>query len=390
MTRRHDFNVQYNRRQTDSQMYSLYSDDVLPMHLAETDFTTAEPVKEALARRVEQGMFGYVAESGEMGLAVSHWMASRFQFPIEPEWVEYSPSVGSSLAFAVQAFTQPGDRVLIQTPVYHAFHSLIDNSGRVKAENKLVLLNGRYEIDFEDLERQLSNPRTKLILLCNPHNPVGRCWTKEELARIAGLCLRHHVFIVSDEVHGDLVYRAHAHIPLPVISEEIAQHCMVTVNPSKTFNLAGMRASAVIIPNERRREAFRVALINNKAIDRPVFGMVALEAAYRHGGYYVDQLVPYIEDNARLVGAYLQEHIPQLELIQPEATYLLWLDARKLGLPPDQLAPYFLREAKIAFRDGASCGNGEGFLRMSIGFPRAVLEQALHRLKQAVSRLESV
>ncbi|WP_206669776.1 MalY/PatB family protein [Paenibacillus luteus] len=384
----HNFSVQYDRRHTDSQMYSLYPEDVLPMHLAETNFQTAQPIMDALASRVNQGMFGYVAESAELGLAVQHWMASRFELPIEPEWAQYSPSVGSSLVFAVQAFTQPGDRVLIQTPVYHAFHSLIDNSGRMKAENKLILRNGRYEIDFEDLERQLSNPRTKLMLLCNPHNPVGRCWTKEELTRMAELCLRHHVFVVSDEVHADLVYEAFTHIPLPAISEEIAQHCMVTVNPSKTFNLAGMRSSAAIIPNERRREAFRVALINNKAIDRPVFGMVALEAAYRHGGYYVDQLVPYIEENAKLVGEFLREHIPQLELIQPEATYLLWLDARKLGLPPDQLAPYFLREAKVAFRDGASCGNGEGFLRMSIGFPRAVLEQALHQMKQAVSKLD--
>ncbi|WP_341279486.1 MalY/PatB family protein [Paenibacillus sp. FSL H8-0537] len=387
MTRTHNFSVQLDRRHTDSQMHTLFPEDVLPMHLAETDFTTAQPIIDALAARVEHGMFGYVAESAGLALAVQHWMASRFQFPIEPKWVEYSPSVGSSLVFAVQAFTQPGDRVLIQTPVYHAFHSLIDNSGRIKAENKLKLHNGRYEIDFEDLERQLSNPRTKLMLLCNPHNPVGRCWTKLELTRIAELCLRYNVFVIADEVHADLAYEAFTHIPLPAISDEIAQQCMVTVNPSKTFNLAGMRASAAIIPNERWREAFRISLINNKAIDRPVFGVVALEAAYWHGGYYVDQLVAYLEENVRFVGEYLREHIPQIKLIQPEATYLLWLDARELGLPPEQLAPYFMREAKIAFRDGSSCGNGEGFLRMSVGFPTAVLERALHQMKQAVSKL---
>ncbi len=387
MTLTHDFDIRYERRHTDSQMYSLYPEDVLPMHLAETDFTTAQPVIDALARRVEQGMFGYAAESGGFGEAVRHWLDSRFRLSIESEWVEYSPSVGSSLFFAIQAFSQPGDRVLIQTPVYHAFHSLIDNSGRIKAENKLKLRGGRYEIDFEDLERQLANPRTKLMLLCNPHNPVGRCWTMEELARIAELCLRHDVFVVSDEVHGDLAYRSFTHTPLPAVSEEIAQRCMVTVNPSKTFNLAGMRASAAILPNKRRREAFRIALINHKAVDRPVFGTVALEAAYLHGGYYVDQLVPYIEDNARLVGQYLREHVPGLELIEPEATYLLWLDARGLGLPAEQLAPYFMREAKVAFRDGASCGNGEGFLRMSIGFPREVLERALRQIGQAASKL---
>lgn len=388
MTLEHNFDQQIERRSTDSQMFSLYPNDVLPMHLAETNFLTAEPIIDAIAARATQGAFGYVAESASFQLAVKHWMDTRFSWEVQQEWVEYAPSVGTSLVYAIQALTQPGDQVLIQTPVYHAFHSLIDNSGRIKLTNPLKLDQGRYEVDFDDLERKLSQPRTKLMLFCHPHNPVGRAWTRQELERIAELCLRHHVFIVSDEVHSDLVYSSHKHIPLPSISEQIADRCIVCVNPSKTFNLAGMRAAAVIIPNEQVREAFRISLINNKAIDRPVFGVIALEAAYMHSAYYADQIVSYIEGNVSFITAYLAEHIPQLELIKPEATYMLWLDGRKLNLPPEQLASFFLQEAKVGLRDGVVCGNGEGFLRMSIGFPRAVLEQALIRMKRAVELLK--
>lgn len=384
----HNFDLQLHRRHTDAQMYTVYPDDVLPMHLAETDFSTAQPITEALMIRAAFPAYGYTAERSSFPLAVSHWMSSRFNWTIEPEWVEYSPSVGSTVVFAIQSFTQPGDRIVIQTPVYHAFHTLIENSGRVKAENKLVLHEGRYAIDFDDLERQLAHPRTKLMVLCHPHNPIGRVWTPEELQRISELCLRHHVFVVSDEVHSDLVFAGHRHIPLPLISQAIAEQCIVAINPSKTFNLAGMRASAAIIPNRRWRDALRMTLISNKALDRPVFGMVALEAAYMQGGYYVDQLVPYIEANAQLVDAYLAKHIPGLSVIRPEATYMLWLDARKLGLKPEQLAPFFLTHARIGLRDGAVCGNGSGFLRMSIGFPRAVLKQALERLRSAAAGLK--
>lgn len=383
----HNFDEVIDRRGTDSQMHQLYPSDVLPMHLAETDFKTAQPISDAIAARAAQGAFGYVAESESFQSAVKHWMDTRFAWSIEQEWVEYAPSVGASLLHAIQAFTHPGDRVLIQTPVYHAFHSLIDNSGRIKAFNPLLLKQGRYEVDFDDLERQLSHPRTKLMLLCHPHNPLGRVWSLQELARIAELCLHHGVFLVSDEVHSDLVFAGHPHIPLPKISKQIADNCIVCINPSKTFNLAGLRTAAVIIPNERVREAFRISLINNKALDRPVFGVLGLETAYRQCASYVDQLVPYIEGNVSLLSRYLTERMPQLELIKPEATYLMWLDGRKLSIPLDKLAAFFEQEAKLGLRDGAVFGNGDGFLRMNIAFPRAVLERALSRMEQAISKM---
>jgi cystathionine beta-lyase len=276
----HDFDEFIDRRGTESKKWDTYGDDVIPMWIADTDFKCPQPIVEAMIKRAEHGIYGYPINSNHFNQAVRNWQKKRFGWEIKEEWVEYTPAVVPAIIYALRAFTQPGDHIVLQTPAYHHFHRIIPNNGRIIAENKMVLKDGRYQIDFVDLEKKLSDSRTKMLLLCSPHNPVGRVFTREELLKIGNLCLKYHAIVVSDEIHSDIVYKGHSHIPFAALSEEIKNNCVVCVNPSKTFNIAGVRTGAAITPNQVLREALRESVINNKAYGRTVFGTLPFEVAY--------------------------------------------------------------------------------------------------------------
>lgn len=384
----HNFDEIVELRGTDSKKHNLYPPDVIPMWIADTDFKCAQPIIDALVARAASGVYGYTASSDSFNLAVKNWLKKRFAFDINADWVEYAPAVVAGLVNAIQAFTKSGDQVLIQSPVYHPFHHIIANNARIKVQNNLLLANGRYEIDFEDLEHKLADPGTTLMLLCNPHNPVGRVYTREELTRIGELCLKHGVLVVSDEIHSDLVYEGHNHIPFPSLSEEIKNNCIVCLNPSKTFNTPGLRTAAVIIPNERLRQIYRTQMTANKADGRTVFGTLAFETAYNECGYYADQLLAYLQENVRFMLDYFERRIPRIKVIKPEATYLIWLDCRELGMRQEELRSFMLEQAKVGLHDGLIFGEeGTGFMRMNIGCRRAVLLEALERIEREVNAL---
>lgn len=384
----HHFDEVVERRGTDAKKFNTYPEDVIPMGIAETDFTCPQPIIDAMVKRAEHGIYGYTASDQKFNRAAKRWLSKRFQWEIEEKWVEFAPAVVTGLVTAIQAFTQPGDNIVIQSPVYHPFHSIIVNNGRRKLENELVLQDGKYRIDFADLETKLKEPRTKLMLLCNPHNPVGRVFTREELTTIGELCLKHNVIVVSDEIHSDLVYSGGKHIPFPTLSEPLKNQSLVCINPSKTFNLAGLRTAAIIIPNDRLRETYHERVLSNRVDGRTVFGTLPFEVAYTECDYYADQLVEYLQSNLNDLLQLFAERIPKIKVIKPEATYLIWLDCRDLGMTQPELNRFMLEQAKVGLNDGAVFGEaGKGFMRMNIGCRRAVLEQALERIESAVNSL---
>ncbi|WP_371380053.1 MalY/PatB family protein [Sporomusa aerivorans] len=383
----HNFDEFIDRRGTECKKWDTYGEDVIPMWIADTDFKCPQPVVDAMIKRAEHGIYGYPINTHQFHEAIANWQRKRFGWDVDAEWVEYTPAVVPAIIFALRAFTQPGDHVVLQMPAYHPFHQIIPDNGRLIAANELQLRDGRYVIDFEDLERKLSHPRARMFLLCNPHNPVGRCFTREELLTIGNLCLKHDVLVVADEIHADIVY-GQKHIPFATLSAECANNCIVCVNPSKTFNIAGVRTGAAIIPNKILRERFHESVANNKAYGRTVFGTLPVEVAYNECDYYADQLMTYLQGNLDYLLQYFAERIPAIKVIKPEATYLLWLDCRALAMPPDELQRFFLEQAKVALNEGSTFGkSGTGFMRINIACRRAVLAEALRRIEAAVNKM---
>lgn len=384
----HDFDELIDRRGTESKKWDTYGDEIIPLWIADTDFKCPQPIVDAMIKRAQHGIYGYPLNSRHFNQAVQNWQNKRFGWKIEEEWVEYTPAVVPAIIYALQAFTRPGDHIVLQTPAYHHFLRIIPNNGRIIAENRLVLEQGRYQIDFADLEKKLSHPRAKMLLLCNPHNPVGRVFTREELLKIGKLCLKYHAVVVSDEIHADIVYKGHSHIPFAALSAEIQRQCVVCINPSKTFNIAGVRTGAAIIPDKGLRDDFRESVINSKANGRTVFGTLPFEVAYNECDYYADQLVEYLQENRDYLLRYFAEKIPAVKVIRPEATYLVWLDCRGLKMDPTNLQNFFLHKAKVALNEGSSFGEGgSGFMRLNIACRRIVLEEALRRIETAVNGL---
>jgi cysteine-S-conjugate beta-lyase len=360
-------------------------EDVLPMWVADMDFAPPEPVIEALKKRMEHPIFGYTYAGASTAGSIKEWMAKRHGWEIQSSWVQYSPGVVPALATIIQALTEPGDKVLIQSPVYPPFFNLVKENDRVVENAQLVYSNGEYSIDFTAFEKALQNG-VKLFLLCNPHNPGGRVWTKEELTRIASLCKEYGVVIASDEIHSDLIYRPHHQVPIASLPEGDADAIITCIAPSKTFNLAGLQASAMITKNEEIRN--KIAGIHAKQgfFTLNALGISAMEAAYRHGEEWLEDVIAYLEENVALTRAYLKEHLPSLHLVEPEGTYLLWIDCSKTGLSDEDLKDHLLRKGKLALEEGTKYGEGgEGFVRMNIACPKETLLEGLDRLKTALT-----
>lgn len=360
------------------------ADDILPLWVADMDFRSPDSVVEALKKAVDHGIFGYSRADESYFDAVAAWYQKRHHLTLQPEWMTCTPGIVFALSIAVRAFTQEGDAVLIQPPVYHPFSRAILRNKRTLVENPLVLKDGHYEMDLEELEQKVLDEHVKLMILCNPHNPVGRVWTREELTALADICLRHHVYVISDEIHGDFVWQGHEQTPYASISEEACLHSMMCTAPSKTFNLAGMATSNLFIPDPEMRRKFRSELLDVGQENMNRLGLFACRAAYEGGGEWLDQLIGYLAGNLALVRDFCKNRVPQIQLVEPEGTYLAWLDCRELGMTDDELMAFFSNKAKVWLDPGTHSGEqGSGFMRFNLGSSRSVIAQALDQIEAA-------
>ena len=384
------FDRELDRRGTGSVKWELAEAlgkpaDLIPMWVADMDFRAPEVVTDALRERVEHGVFGYSMPTAGYDTAVIDWFRLRHGWEARAEWIVKTPGVVFALATAVSALTGPGDAVLVQPPVYFPFFDVVKNQGRRLVENPLRFENGRYEMDFPDLERKLRDERVKLLLLCSPHNPVGRVWTPEELRHLAALCERYDVLLVSDEIHCDFAFSETPHTVTLRACPEIAERTVMCTAPSKSFNLAGLQTSNLFIPNEGLRSRFRAAL-DRMAVNGPnALGLVAGEAAYRGGAAWLDACRRYLRGNLDCLRDFLRERLPEIKLVEPEGTYFAWLDCSALGLEPEALDKFITERAKLWLDAGTMFGRGgEQFQRVVLACPRATLQTALERLERAV------
>ncbi len=397
---KYDFNQICDRKNTNCFKWDFIqsifgNDDVIPMWVADMDFPVAIPIVEALKRRAEHEFYGYTKASADVIQSIVDRMWDKYAWKIKPEWIVFTPGVVPALNITVRMLTHPGDEIILQEPVYYPFFPAVTFSGCQIVNNQLKLINGRYEMDYEDLEHQfharigmLPVPnRIKAIMLCNPHNPVGRLWNKEELTKLGDIAIKHGVVVISDEIHCELLFKDHLHTPFASISEEFEQNSIVCMSPSKTFNLAGLEVSSIIIPNKKLRHLF----INTRTGILPepnLFGYTALEAAYRFGDEWLDQLLDYLQGNLDFLLKYFANRIPKIKVIKPQGTYLIWLDCRDLGMDDMTLRNFMRDKAKVGFDDGFLFGSGgSGFQRMNIACPRPIIEEALIRIETMVNKL---
>lgn len=387
-----DFDTVPNRRGTNCFKYDFaremgMPEDVLPLWVADMDFPTAPAVLERLHALAEHGIFGYTGVKDAYFSAVHNWYAQRFGWETQRSWLVTTPGVVFAIAIAIQAFTQKGDAILIQQPVYYPFADKVTENDRQLVVNPLILKNGRYEMDFADMERKIADNHVKMLLLCSPHNPVGRVWTKEELLRVGEICQKHGVLVVSDEIHADFTYAGHTHRVFASVKSEFADFTITCTAPSKTFNLAGLQNSNIFIPNRQLRHAYKKELSACGCGGTNCMGMAACQAAYEAGADWLEQLKQYLAGNLAYIRQFLREKLPDIALIEPEGTYLVWLDLRKLGLTEQQQRQLIVQDAKLWLDTGTLFGQGgEGFERINIACPRATIEQAMQRLERAVHK----
>ncbi|TYR78720.1 pyridoxal phosphate-dependent aminotransferase [Priestia megaterium] len=362
--------------------------DVLPFWVADMDFLAPPNVLKAIDQRVKHGVLGYTVAGNSTAHAVQSWVKKRHQWAIQQEWISYSPGIVFAISMAIQAYTQKGDAILIQPPVYTPFFEMVKLNDRQLVESPLRFQNGRYEIDFTDLEEKLATG-VKMMILCSPHNPVGRVWTQEELTKIAKLCKKYHVLILSDEIHSDLVYKPFVHTPISSLSEDAANRTITCIAPSKTFNIPGLQASAIIIPNQDLREQYEKQQKKQGFFSLSTFAIIGLESAYLHGEEWLEELLVYLKANIDFTKDFFNRYLPHLPIVEPEGTYLLWIDCRSLNQSEDELHHLLLNEGKIAVERGSKYGEKEGnrFIRLNIGCPRKQLEEGLNRIRKAFSTI---
>ena len=362
------------------------TDDALSMWIADMDFRTPPFVIEALRRRLDHEVLGYTFCSPQWKPAIQNWVSRHYGWDVKEEEIGFVGGIVPAISFAVQCFTAPGDKILIQPPVYHPYHHVVKDLGRTLVYNPLRLVNGQFEIDFEDFERKISG--CKLFLLCNPHNPGGRVWNADELVRIADICARNGVIVISDEIHCDMALTGYKHTVFATVSEAAAQNSVTLMAASKTFNIAGLKSSYHIIQNEALRKQYSEYLTRSELDTAHLFATTAVAVAYNEGDEWLAQMLQYVEENIAFLDKYLKENMPKISFIRPQASYLVFLDARELGMPQERLVEFFLKEAKVAMNDGTMFGQeGAGFMRMNLGCPRATLQQALEQIKAAYDRL---
>lgn len=383
---KYDFDEVISRRGTLSYKWDSATDaEVLPLWVADMDFRTSPAIIEALQRRVAHGIFGYTRVPDAYYQAVTNWFARRHGWNIQREWMIYTSGVVPAVSAVIKALTVPGDKVLVQTPVYNCFFSSIRNNGCTLAATPLLRIGNTWQMDFEDLERKASDPDVKVFLLCNPHNPVGRVWTREELLKAGEICSRHGVTVVSDEIHCELVYPGHAYTPFASISGDFSAHAIVCISPSKAFNIAGLQIANIVVPDEEVRRKIDKAININEVCDVNPFGVTATIAAYTEGEEWLNQLLVYLQANYKWMQDYCRTHLPDFPISDLEGTYLVWMDCLILHKTSDVLEQELLDESKLWLNAGTMYGaEGEGFMRWNIACPRSVLAEGLERFRSYV------
>ena len=387
---RYDFDAPVERVNTDSLKFDFAAQrgvpaDALPLWVADMDFPSPPEVLDALRARVDNGVFGYSDAAGtDYFDALAGWYERRFHWALAPEWVVKTPGVVFGVCACIRALTREGDGVLIQPPVYYPFRESILANRRVVVENPLLERDGKYEIDFADMERKLSTGNVRLFILCSPHNPVGRVWTREELVRMGDLCARCNVTVVADEIHADFVYPGHRQTVFAGIKPAFGEICVTCTAPTKTFNTAGLQISNLIVENPELRRKLREEIHASGYGAPSLMGLVACRAAYAHCEEWLEQLLCYLKGNLDMLREFLREQTPHIRLVEPEGTYLVWLDCRKMNLGGAELDAWFAKRAHLWLDGGTMFGTGgEGYQRVNIACPRATLAEALRRLKQA-------
>lgn len=382
----YNFDREIDRKKTNSLKYDFAVErgrdaDVLPLWVADMDFQAPKPVLDALQNAVSHGIFGYSEVKGEYFNALYRWFDSRFDWQPKSEWLVKTPGVVFALAMAVRALTKEGDSVLIQPPVYYPFFEVIRDNNRKIVESPLLLTDGHYEIDFDDLEEKITSQNVKLFLLCSPHNPVGRVWTKEELQKLGELCDRYHVFVVADEIHCELVYEGHDYTPFASLSKRFRQNSVTCVSPSKAFNLAGLQIANIIAADEGVRRRIDRAININEVCDVNPFGVIATIAAYNEGGAWLDALRKYLWENYEYLCRFFEQRLPQYPVLPLEGTYLVWIDCRASSIGSDATTLRLQEEQKLMVNSGTLYGpGGEGFIRLNIACPRTLLADGLERI----------
>ncbi|WP_456272975.1 MalY/PatB family protein [Bacillus sp. AK031] len=375
------------RHNTHSVKWSFSDEEIIPMCIADMDFKVSPAITEAMKEKAKHGIYGYTTFSERYFQSIMSWWEKRHGLQVKKEWISFSPGIIPGINILLGLLTEAGDSVIVQDPVYYPFYSTIENHGCQVLKNTLTYKDGKYEMNFEDLEEKAKDPKTKVLILCSPHNPVGRVWTSGELERVSAICLKHDVWIVSDEMHGDLVFEGHVHKPLFHINESIKEKSIICAAPSKTFNIAGLQTSILMIPNKELREKYEHKLAGFGLMRPNAFGVEGTIAAYEQGEPWLDDLMMYLEENRQYALNYLRENIPAVKPVQPEATHLIWLDCSELGLENEELFEFFLVEAKIKFDEGYKFGKcGNQFVRMNIACPRERLTMALRRMDEAILR----
>lgn len=363
-----------------------YDPDTVAMWVADMDFKVLPEITEAIKTRLEHPIYGYSMPQSDYKSTVCQWMKNRHDFNIEEDWIVMTPGVVTALKIAVNAYTKEGDAVIIQKPVYYPFDSSVELNGRIKIENPTIFKGDHYEIDFADFEQKIIDNNVKLYILCNPYNPIGKVWSHEELKTIGDICKKHGVIVVSDEIHNDFIYEGNKHIPFYNVDESYKDFSIVCTAPSKTFNLAGMQTSNIIIANEEMRKKFVETKTRCGVTDANFLGQIACKAAYQHGAKWVDELVAYLQGNLDFMTEYFAKNLPEVKVIQPQGLYLVWVDFKALGMNHEELEKFMLEEAKVWLDEGYIFGaGGECFERFNIATPRSILEDALKRICDAAN-----
>ncbi len=362
-------------------------DDVLPLWVADMDFPTPQEVTDAIVERAQHPIYGYPGTPDALKKAFTDWLERRLNIEVHPKHLVTLPGVVFGLHIAAMGFTSPGDKIIVQSPVYPPFFSSIEKTGRHVLENPLIEKDGHYEMDFDHLE-SIIDRHTKAIFLCSPHNPIGRVWTREELTKLGDIAAKHNLLVVSDEIHGDLILKGNVQTPFYSLPDELSERSISFMAPSKTFNLAGLYASFAVIKNKAIREEFENTIARTGAGRLNIFGIEATKAAYTHGEEWLEDVIAYLDGNATYLESALKERVPQIKMHKPEGTYLAWLDCRALNMTDEALKDWTIKEARLGLNAGITFGKqGSGFMRLNFACPRSLIEEAVNRLESAVNRL---
>lgn len=390
---KYDFNTLVDRGKFKARKWNMtsfdengnFGDNIIPMGMADMDFLCAPQIKNAIKKVAEHGIYGYTYVYDEFYESIINWNMRRHNSKLEKEWITLTHGTVSTLHYIVQEFCKEGDNVVIQSPAYDPFYNAIVRGGANPLYNRLILNSGKYEIDFEDLEEKLKDEKTKLIIFCSPHNPTGRVWSKEEVLRVGELCVKYNVLIVADEINRELMLYGNKHTPIIEVSQEIKNNAILCTSPNKAFNLGGLKSSYIIIPNEKIRIRLQKRLEKNSITSPNIFVIPSVTIAYNECEEWLEELIEYVQGNLDYLRKYLKENISEIELTEPEGSYLAWLDFRKIESDPMKLEKFNLEVARIKFCEGYTfVDNGDGFARINLGCPRFILEEALKRLEKAV------